>query len=47
MSFIHNHKKRMPIMLKKGDESAWLDAKNDIPDFALPYEVECISLSVK
>jgi putative SOS response-associated peptidase YedK len=40
MEFIHNHKKRMPIMLKKGDEMAWLDSANRVHDFAFPYSVE-------
>ncbi|WP_026730189.1 SOS response-associated peptidase [Flavobacterium denitrificans] len=36
MQYIHNHKKRMPIMLHKEDEQAWLDPKNDINEFAYP-----------
>jgi len=47
MSFIHNHKKRMPVMLKKGDESAWLDSNNSIQDFGFPYDVVCLSFPVK
>lgn len=38
MQFVHNHKKRMPIMLNKEDEIAWLDSSNKIQDFAFPYE---------
>lgn len=38
MRYVHNHKKRMPIMLKKIDESAWLDNSNKISEFAYPYE---------
>jgi putative SOS response-associated peptidase YedK len=40
MEFIHNHKKRMPIMLKNGDEMAWMDSANSVHDFAFPYSVE-------
>ena len=36
MQFVHNHKKRMPIMLNKKDENAWLDSSNNIQDFAFP-----------
>lgn len=36
MRYIHNHKLRMPIMLKREDELAWLDPKNDIQEFAYP-----------
>lgn len=38
MQYVHNHKKRMPIMLKKIDENAWLDNSNNISEFAYPYE---------
>ena len=38
MQYVHNHKKRMPVMLKKSDEAAWLDNSNKISDFAFPYE---------
>lgn len=38
MQYVHNHKKRMPIMLKKNDESSWLDNSNKISEFAYPYE---------
>ncbi|MBN8567252.1 MAG: SOS response-associated peptidase [Flavobacteriales bacterium] len=46
MEFIHNHKKRMPIMLKKADESAWLDSTNSVQDFALPYSADLIAFKV-
>lgn len=36
MKYIHNHKERMPLMLNIGDEKSWLDANNDIQDFAYP-----------
>jgi putative SOS response-associated peptidase YedK len=38
MKYVHNHKKRMPIMLNKEDENAWLDNSNLISEFAYPYE---------
>lgn len=38
MQYVHNHKKRMPIMLNKEDENAWLDNSNLISEFAYPYE---------
>jgi putative SOS response-associated peptidase YedK len=37
MATIHNTKKRMPIILNKEDEKAWLEHKL-IEDFAYPYE---------
>lgn len=36
MQYVHNHKKRMPVMLKKEDEKRWLDDSNAIKDFAYP-----------
>jgi putative SOS response-associated peptidase YedK len=36
MEFVHNHKKRMPIMLKAEDEKRWLDASVDVQDFEFP-----------
>jgi putative SOS response-associated peptidase YedK len=44
MDFVHNHKHRMPIMLKKQDESAWLDQSMAITEFAFPYEGNLIAL---
>lgn len=38
MSEIHNHKKRMPIILKEKDRENWLAGK-DPSAFAFPYEV--------
>ncbi|MEC4048748.1 SOS response-associated peptidase [Flavobacterium sp. SUN046] len=46
MEYIHNHKKRMPIMLKKGDEMAWLDSKSNIDEFAFPYESSMVAFRV-
>lgn len=46
MQYIHNHKKRMPIVLQQKDEMAWLDAKNPIEDFAFPYESMLIGFVV-
>lgn len=46
MEYIHNHKKRMPILLKKGDEATWLDTTNAYQDFAFPYSAEMISFKV-
>jgi putative SOS response-associated peptidase YedK len=42
MEYIHNHKKRMPVILKKGDEAAWLDTTNSFHDFAFPYSAEMV-----
>lgn len=39
MSEIHNNKKRMPVVLKKGDHARWLSGE-DVEKFAFPYEVE-------
>lgn len=36
MNYIHNHKGRMPVMLKKGDEKEWLKNNNKIQDFIYP-----------
>jgi putative SOS response-associated peptidase YedK len=46
MKYIHNHKERMPIMLKKGDELAWLDLSNKFQDFAFPYSVNLLAFPV-
>lgn len=43
MKYIHNHKKRMPIMLRQKDEFAWLDHSNKIQDFAFPYDGNLIA----
>ncbi len=45
MEYIHNHKKRMPIMLNKEDEKVWLNPLNKIEQFAYPkYEPNLIGL---
>lgn len=44
MSYVHNHKKRMPIMLNRKDESLWLDKSVNINEFAFPYEANLIAL---
>lgn len=36
MNYIHNHKGRMPVMLKKGDEKEWLNTNNKTQDFIFP-----------
>lgn len=47
MQFVHNHKKRMPIMLNKQDENVWLDSSNPIHNFAYPYQSNLIALPTK
>lgn len=39
MSKIHNNKKRMPVVLRKEDQSLWLSGR-DSAHFSFPYEVE-------
>lgn len=46
MKYVHNMKQRMPVMLKKADEIAWLDQSNPINDFAFPYQANLIALKV-
>lgn len=46
MAYVHNHKKRMPVVLKKEDESAWLDAQNKIEAFAFPYSSNLLAFPV-
>ncbi|MFY7758810.1 MAG: SOS response-associated peptidase, partial [Flavobacterium stagni] len=43
MSFIHNSKKRMPIILKKEDEQRWLHHELDPSQLAFPYEVPLLA----
>jgi putative SOS response-associated peptidase YedK len=43
MKYVHNHKQRMPVILNREDESAWLDPSNKITDFALPYQTKLIA----
>ena len=47
MQFIHNHKKRMPIILKQKDELDWLNPKSSINDFAFPYEANLVGFAVE
>lgn len=45
MEYIHNHKKRMPVMLNKKDEMNWLNPLNKIEEFAYPkYKPNLIGL---
>ncbi len=46
MQYIHNHKLRMPIMLKRQDESAWLDQSVKIEDFAFPYQGNLVGFQI-
>lgn len=47
MKYIHNHKRRMPVMINIGDESTWLDNSNDIQDFAFPnYKPRLIGFKI-
>lgn len=43
MSYVHNNRERMPIVLKNGDEKKWLDPSTDIKKFAFPYEAPIIA----
>ncbi len=45
MSYVHNHKQRMPIVLKRKDEVLWLDSNVPINEFAFPYESDIIAYS--
>jgi len=42
---IHNHNKRMPVVLEREDETKWLEHE-PIEHFAYPYEVELIAIKV-
>ena len=44
MQYVHNNKKRMPVMLNKEDESSWLDSSKKIQDFAFPYSANLIAM---
>jgi len=44
MKFVHNTKQRMPVILKKEDENAWLNSSNSISNFAFPYQAELIAI---
>jgi putative SOS response-associated peptidase YedK len=43
MEYIHNHKKRMPIILKREDEQSWLDHSLPLKDLAYPYQTKLIA----
>lgn len=44
MQYIHNYKKRMPVMLRREDEQAWLDKSSNIQDFSFPgYEAKLVA----
>lgn len=45
MSYIHNIKKRMPVILHQKDESNWLN-NQEIQNFALPYEVNLLGFHI-
>jgi putative SOS response-associated peptidase YedK len=44
MQYVHNHKKRMPILLNKNDEASWLDHSVAVSEFAYPYAAKIIAL---
>lgn len=47
MAYIHNSKLRMPVMLNKGDEAAWLDSSNSHANFAFPkYDATLLAFPV-
>ena len=46
MSYVHNNKRRMPVMLKPGDEAAWLDPRNAVKDFAFPYQANLVAFAL-
>ena len=46
MEYVHNHKKRMPIILKPEDETHWLNPNNPPENFGYPYEVEMVAFPV-
>ena len=43
LSEIHNHKKRMPVVLKREDETKWFEHEL-IEHFAYPYNVDLIAM---
>jgi putative SOS response-associated peptidase YedK len=45
MAEIHNHKKRMPIILQQEDEHRWLD-NAPMQDFAYPYEAALVARKI-
>lgn len=46
MKYVHNNRERMPVMLKKNDELAWLDSHNSIADFAFPYQANLVAFPI-
>lgn len=45
MEYIHNHKKRMPIILHQKDEQHWLNGSFNVDDLAYPkYDVSLIAM---
>jgi putative SOS response-associated peptidase YedK len=42
---IHNHKKRMPVVLKREDESKWL-SHEPIAHFAFPYSDDVMAVKL-
>ena len=45
MEYIHNHKKRMPIILHQKDELNWLNGNINVNDLAYPkYDVNLIAM---
>lgn len=38
MSYVHNIKKRMPVVIKRKDEKSWLESSIKISEFEFPYE---------
>lgn len=42
---IHNHKKRMPVVLNREDESKWLNHE-PINHFAFPYSVDLVAIKL-
>ncbi len=46
MEYIHNHKKRMPIILKKDDEQKWLQGNIPLSEIAFPYQSNLIGFEV-
>lgn len=45
MAEIHNHKKRMPIILNPEDEDKWLN-QEPIPSFAFPYTAPFVAVKI-
>ncbi len=47
MQYIHNNKKRMPVMLKKADELEWLKGEIPYAQFAYPnYDADIVAFPV-